>query len=127
MIIFLTVAVVVLALYFVLSVRTADLPALTAVPAAAVVEEKKAVIAHNLRDLEFEFNLGKLTREDFERARAELENELAALGVTAAEAARQTEAAAVPALTVCLRCGASFAQAMKFCGECGAPMKGGNA
>ncbi len=127
MIIFLTIAVVVLALYFALFVRAADLPVLPAVPAAAVAEEKRATIADSLRDLEFEFHLGKLTREDFERARSELEKELEALGAAPSGAVQPEESAAAPAAVVCPRCGASFAQAMKFCGECGAPMKGGNA
>ncbi|MCS6816505.1 MAG: hypothetical protein N0A16_06850 [Blastocatellia bacterium] len=45
----------------------------------AVLMEKKEQLLDNLRDLRFEYRAGKLSEADYERARATLEAEIAAV------------------------------------------------
>ena len=125
-------------LAFVLFVRPGDLPPEQPVSPVAHLDERKAAIYENLRDLNFEFRLGKLSEPDYAKTKVGLQTELAKvmaetdriLSKTAppasaatqpVEAAPATEAAGI----VCPHCGARFEQAMKFCGECGKPMEEG--
>lgn len=125
-----------LALVFTLAVREKDLP--DPIPASPFdhQDERKARIYENLRDLQFEFRVGKLSEEDYQRAKLVLQQELAAvlaeidqikarLGQKPAAAAPLPKPA--PDANVCPHCGARFAQALKFCGECGKPMTKGPA
>jgi len=127
-------------LAFVFLVRPEDLPPEEAPPAWAHLEERREVLYDNLRDLHFEYGLGKLSDGDYAKARATLQAELAK--VTAeiermqAEAAGKGRRAAAPqpapkeppaASAQCPHCGARFDKPMKFCGECGRPMAGGEA
>lgn len=127
-------------LAFVFLVRPEDLPAEEAPPAWAHLEERRDVLYDNLRDLNFEFGLGKLSDGDYAKAKATLQAELAR--VTAEIERMQAEAAGrgrrapapqpapnqPPAAGVqCPHCGARFEKPMKFCGECGKPMAGGEA
>jgi hypothetical protein len=115
-------------LAFVLFVRSSDLP--EAVPESPVLhlEERKAVIYDNLRDLNFEYRLGKLSEADYNKTKLTLQNELA--GVLAsidailkgATASQPRKAAARPDPLTCPHCGAKFDKPMKFCGECGKTM-----
>jgi hypothetical protein len=120
------VALVLGSLVFTLFVRAKDLPAPEPMSPTAHLEERKAQIYENLRDLQFEFRVGKLSEADYQTSKLLLQNELAA--VTARiEAAGATPAApaAKPKPTtsnVCPHCGAKFAQPLKFCGECGKSM-----
>ncbi len=116
-------------LIFVVWVRAKDLP--QPIPASPVqhLEEKKARIYEGLRDLQFEFRVGKLSDADYQHTKLDLQRELA--GVMAEmEKVLGGGRAAVPAKApakkvsehACPHCGAQFAKAMKFCGECGKSM-----
>ncbi|GIU76216.1 MAG: hypothetical protein KatS3mg004_3303 [Bryobacteraceae bacterium] len=131
----------VLALVF--FVRPQDLPPEEAPPPGAHLEERKAVIYDNLRDLNFEYSTGKLSDEDYAKAKATLQAELekvqAELERILAEAGVRGKALRTPppppaaapappqAATVCPHCGARFDRPLKFCGECGKPLTGGAA
>lgn len=130
------------ALAYVLLVREADLPKPAPVSPTAHLEQKKKTLYDNLRDLQFEYRLGKLSEADYQEAKkvlqreltqlnAQLEGHAAARPATARLQAQAAPAAAAPseapAGTVCPHCGARFTQPLKFCGECGRPMTGGGA
>ncbi len=133
MMILVAVVIALGALVYTLAVSAKDLPAPAAASPAALLEERKAAIYENLRDLQFEFRVGKLTDGDYQRAKLDLQRELAAVlaeidqvsgsGVTPQPAVN----AAAPLGTVCPSCGARFPKPLKFCGECGKPMSGGAA
>lgn len=110
-------------LVFTLFVRAKDLPAPEQVSPTAHLEERKAQIHENLRDLQFEFRVGKLSEADYQASKLILQKELAE--VTAQIESSGTAPVAKPkalAANLCPHCGAQFAQALKFCGECGKPM-----
>lgn len=111
----------------ILRVRPSDLPAQPPPDPAAHLEERKQVIYDNLRDLNFEFRLGKLSDADYEKTKTGLQNELAQILAEIdrlAGAAPPKQQAAKPAVeaNACPKCGARFDKPMKFCGECGAAM-----
>ena len=82
-------------------------------------EERRAALEDGLRDLEFEFRLGKLSENDYRQTRQEMERELAALG----EPVRREAPVAEESALSCPHCGARFPTPLKFCGECGRPMR----
>jgi NADH pyrophosphatase NudC (nudix superfamily) len=119
---------------FILGVRTKDLPQPEPVSPFRHLDERKAAIYDNLRDLQFEYRVGKLSDEDYRQTKLDLQKELA--GVLAeVDRIRQQLAPngtapppiAAPAKSAdplaCPHCGAKFKEALKFCGECGKPMK----
>jgi rRNA maturation endonuclease Nob1 len=123
---------------FILGVRAKDLPAPEPASPFEYLDERKAAIYENLRDLQFEYRLGKLSDEDYRATKKDLQKELAQvlaevdklkaqLGVngTAPPVVRAAPKPAEPAPVglVCPACGASFEKSLKFCGECGKPMK----
>src|SRR5215471_17865463 len=124
------VLVVAAAVIFTLFVRKQDLPAPEPLSPTRHLEERKAAIYENLRDLQFEYRVGKLSDEDYQQTKLGLQKELA--GVLAAIDQIAPAAASAPAAapkpktpapgTVCPHCGATFAKPMKFCGECGKGM-----
>ena len=137
---FLLSAAVVLAaaaLLFTLLVRAKDVPEPEAPSPVAHLEQRKAQIYENLRDLQFEYRIGKLSDDDYQKTKLGLQGELARVlaeidGIQPAAAAAP-QPAPVPPLAppplpapetakVCPHCGAKFARAMKFCGECGKAM-----
>ncbi len=80
--------------------------------------------------MQFEYRVGKLSDDDYQRTKQELQQELA--GVLAridavAGAGASPVKAAAPAPNQCPHCGAKFDRPLKFCGECGKPMAGGAA
>ena len=120
---------------FVLWVRPSDLPPAPVVSPVAHLEERKASIHENLRDLTFEYRVGKLSDPDYQKSKLLLQEELAKLmaeidrinGITSAAAPApqgKTAAKAAPARDplVCPHCAAKFDRPMKFCGECGKPI-----
>jgi hypothetical protein len=124
----LLVSCVFLYLFF---VRTEDLPAELPPDPYLYVNQLKARIYENLRDLQFEYRVGKLSDEDYALAKQGLQKELAVvIAETDAIRARQGKPADKTASTkknaaqfVCPHCGAGFNKAMKFCGECGKAME----
>ena len=113
---------------YVLFVREKDIPEPVPVSPIQHLEDRKHAIYDNLRDLQFEYRLGKLSDEDYQQTKLALQKELAVvlaetdatvkrLGLTPVKV--QKKPAAPPASTACPHCGAKFPQALKFCGECG--------
>lgn len=114
---------------YTLSVRAVHLPELEPESPTKHLEERKASIYENLRDLQFEYRLGKLSDADYQQTKKGLQAELAAVlaeieGAAPAAAAAPTPApkAESRAPNTCPHCGAKFPKPMKFCGECGKPM-----
>ena len=126
------VVLVVGTLLFTLFVRSQDIPELPAPSPTAHLEERKAQIYENLRDLQFEFRVGKLSDADYQKTKVDLQSELAkvlaaidAVQIPAAARAKATKAAAEVGIKLsdkCPHCGAKFPQPLKFCGECGKAM-----
>ncbi len=122
-------------LVFILTVRTKDLPEPEPVSPFEHLDERKAAIYENLRDLQFEYRVGKLSDQDYQQTKQDLQKELA--GVLAEidrlkqSLATQTPLAPAPKKTpqryVCPSCKAEFPTALKFCGECGKPMRAAQA
>ena len=142
MIIVLACALAIAVIAFILGVRPKDLPEPEPVSPFAHLDERKAAIYENLRDLQFEYRLGKLSDQDYQNTKKDLQKELAAVlaevdklraELTAGGVGKVAEAAAKPvkpkepAGFVCPSCGAKFKDRLKFCGECGKPMKAASA
>lgn len=120
-------------LLFTLFVRSQDVPETPAVSPTAHLEERKAQIYENLRDLQFEFRLGKLSDADYQKTKVDLQRELAkvlaeidaiqpAAPVQRKAVAAVAQAKAQPDGKSCPHCNAKFDKPMKFCGECGKAM-----
>jgi hypothetical protein len=121
----LLVALGVLAL--VIFVRPADLPPPEPVSPTVHLDQRKAQIYEGLRDLQFEYRLGKLSDADYQTAKGGLQRDLAVvladidrvLGAVPPTPVKQVKA---PGFR-CTHCGAAFSNPMKFCGSCGKPME----
>jgi hypothetical protein len=119
---------------FTLFVRRQDIPEAPAESPTAHLEERKAQIYENLRDLQFEFRLGKLSDADYQKTKVDLHRELAKVLAeidevqpVQAKPARAKSVAAKAETTVkvsdkCPHCGAKFPEPMRFCGTCGKGM-----
>lgn len=125
-----TILVVAATTFFALFVRAKDIPPPDPVSPTRHLDERKAAIYENLRDLQFEYRVGKLSDADYQSTKIALQKELAVVlaeidkfGTAAPAKAEPVKAkpAPVPA-TSCPSCGAKFSHAMKFCGECGKAM-----
>ena len=75
MIIAITCVIAIAVIAFILGVRPKDIPKPEPVSPFQHLDERKAAIYENLRDLNFEFRAGKYPQEDFEVQRAQLESE----------------------------------------------------
>jgi hypothetical protein len=62
---------------FTLLIRAEDIPQPDPVSPTQHLEERKARIYENLRDLQFEFRVGKLSDSDYQRTKLALQQELA--------------------------------------------------
>ena len=125
------VAVVAVTLLFTLLVRPQDIPRPDPVSPTQHLDERKAAVYENLRDLQFEYRVGKLSDVDYAKTKLALQKELAIVvaetervlaGNTAAPAKPAPVAKKQQAAFTCPHCGAEFAMALKFCGECGKEM-----
>jgi hypothetical protein len=130
MIIVITCIVAILVLAFVLGVRDRDLPVAEPESPFQHLDERKAAIYENLRDLQFEYRVGKLSDADYQSTKKDLQKELAGvLGeVDRLKTQLATNGAVPPPVPkasgfVCPSCGVKFEKELKFCGECGKPMK----
>ena len=119
-------------LVFTLLVRGRDIPDAPPVSPVLHLEERKAQIYENLRDLQFEYRVGKLSDADYQKTKLGLQRELAKVlaeiesivGVGQA-VSPATPAPSTPRATdgkTCPHCAARFPRPMKFCGECGKAM-----
>lgn len=143
MIIAITCVIAIIVIMFVLGVRPKDLPEPEPVSPFAHLDERKAAIYENLRDLQFEYRVGKLSDNDYQLTKKDLQKELAtvmaevdrvklqlqggraqtAAAVAAPAPKAKAKAAPEPDSLTCPHCNARFEQELKFCGECGKPMK----
>jgi rRNA maturation endonuclease Nob1 len=99
------------------------------------LDERKASIYENLRDLQFEYRVGKLSDADYQHTKQDLQQELAAVMAEVDKLKAQLNGNAAPVAArakpqprqtdgrTCSACGAKFEKELKFCGECGKPMK----
>ena len=143
MMIALAILLVFAVLYFTLFIRAKDIPEPIPVSPVQHLEDRKQAIYDNLRDLQFEYRVGKLSDGDYQQTKQALQKELAGVlaemeatlnrlglqpvrraakpAATKPPAAKTAAkmAAAKPAATVCPHCGAQFPQMLKYCGQCG--------
>ena len=136
MIIAITSVIAIVVIVFVLGVRPKDLPEPEPVSPFAHLDERKAAIYDNLRDLQFEYRVGKLSDNDYQLTKKDLQKELASVMAEVDRVKLQLQGGRassppVPAPKVkavqdpltCPHCNARFEVELKFCGECGKPMK----
>jgi len=127
------VIIVALTVMFTLFVSPRNLPPPEDVSPTRHLDERKAAIYENLRDLQFEYRVGKLSDQDYQRTKLGLQKELAQVLAEMDKLAPAASATPAPAPTpqpaqtskssnVCPHCGAKFPRPMKFCGECGKAM-----
>jgi hypothetical protein len=126
----LAVLLVAVALGAILFVRDKDIPEPAPVSPFKHLEERKAQIYENLRDLQFEYRVGKLSDADYQQTKVDLQKGLAQVMAESDRIKSELQLAPQPAAppkprkpaaaTVCPQCHAEFAELLKFCGECGA-------
>src|SRR6185436_12273051 len=116
----LTAAILLIALtvLFTFSIRAKDMPAPEPVSPTRHLEERRAAIYENLRDLQFEYRVGKLSDADYQQSKLGLQKELAGVmaeieRMTGKAPTRAPEPAAPePTMTsdnvTCAQCGAQF-------------------
>jgi NADH pyrophosphatase NudC (nudix superfamily) len=141
-IIAITCVVAIAVIAFILGVRPKDLPAPEPESPFLHLDERKAAIYENLRDLQFEYRVGKLSDQDYQNTKKDLQRELAGVlaevdkikaQLNGARPAAAPTVVAKPAPSQqasgfkCEACGATFEKELKFCGECGKPMKAAKA
>jgi len=114
---------------FTFSIRDKDMPAPEPLSPTRHLDERRAAIYENLRDLQFEYRVGKLSDSDYQQTKVGLQKELA--GVLAEIEKVSSGALPTPVKTVapkptpgivCPHCSAQFPDPLKFCGECGKAM-----
>ncbi|MGA3017848.1 MAG: hypothetical protein ABSF62_12070 [Bryobacteraceae bacterium] len=129
MIIAITCAVAIVVIVFVLGVRPKDIPPPEPVSPFLHLDERKASIYENLRDLQFEYRVGKLSDDDYQATKKDLQKELAKVLAEVDRIKNGTAPAPIPAPApkpdglTCPHCAAKFEKPLKFCGECGKPMQ----
>ncbi|MCW5980060.1 MAG: hypothetical protein KIT09_18400 [Bryobacteraceae bacterium] len=131
MTLFVAALLIVGAVVFVLLVRAKDLPKPAPVSPVQHLDERKARIYEGLRDLQFEYRVGKLSDEDYQKTKLDLQKDLArvmaeidaVLGRAGVKGKAVPARVAPPPGRLCPHCGAKFDKEMKFCGECGKPMR----
>src|SRR5579871_5184638 len=127
------VLVVAFTLLYTLFIRVKDIPPPEPVSPTAHLEERKAAIYENLRDLQFEYRVGKLSDADYQQTKLSLQKELAGViaeieqvvksaAASAAPAPLQPAARAVPAQATSAAVGLSSAPSKTAftCPHCGA-------
>jgi len=128
-----TCILAIVVIVFVLGVRPKDLPEPEPVSPFAHLDERKAQIYENLRDLQFEYRVGKLSDADYQTTKQDLQKELAVVlaevdKIKSGIAPEKKAVAPAPSAKkadplTCPHCNAHFDKILKFCGECGKPMK----
>jgi hypothetical protein len=119
------VLLIVVTVFFTFTIRAKDMPAPEPLSPTRHLDERRAAIYENLRDLQFEYRVGKLSDADYQQTKVGLQKELAGVlgeiervksGIPPAPAPEPNPP------NVCPHCNAKFAKPMKFCGECGKAM-----
>ena len=122
------------AIAYTLLIREKDLPEPEATTGYEHLEQRRARIYENLRDLQFEYRLGKLSDSDYQKTKVDLQRELAKVlaEIDIVQPAQAKAAVAPRAKTIvgqlgrladtCPHCGAKFPVPLKFCGACGKAM-----
>jgi len=129
MIIPITCAVAIIVIVFVLGVRPKDIPPPEPVSPFLHLDERKASIYENLRDLQFEYRVVKLSDDDYQATKKDLQKELAKVLAEVDKIKNGSLPAPPPAPApkpdglTCPHCSAKFDKPLKFCGECGKPMQ----
>ena len=119
-----------------LSMETAGGPLPQDVTLLGDLKRRRLVVYDNLQDLEFEFQSGKIARQDYEGLRTSYMGEAAGLMAATQEAellkqddavvereiaARRAQRRSQPKIEyTCSACGYENPLPVKFCGECGA-------
>ena len=118
-----------------LSAETAGGPLPLDVTVLGDLKRRRLVVYDNLNDLEFEFQSGKIARQDYEALRTNYLGEAAGLMAVTQEAelfkqddavereiaARRAQRKSQPKIEyTCSACGYENPLPVKFCGECGA-------
>ena len=119
-----------------LSLETAGGPLPVDVTLLGDLKRRRLVLYDNLKDLEFEFQSGKIARNDYEALRTNYLGEAASLMAATQEAevlkqddaliereiaARRVQRKSQPKIEyTCAACGYENPLPVKFCGECGA-------
>jgi hypothetical protein len=123
------ILLIALTVLFTFSVRAKDMPAPEPVSPTRHLDERRAAIYENLRDLQFEYRVGKLSDADYQQSKVGLQKELAGVLAEIEKVSSGAPPAPVKAAapqvtpgTVCPHCNATFPQPLKFCGECGKEM-----
>lgn len=119
---------------FLLFIRVKDIPKPAPESPFKHLEERKAAIYENLRDLQFEYRLDKLSDADYQATKLELQKDLAHVLAETDRIKAELQSGPKPVVVVppppaakkntCPSCGAAFDKPLKFCGECGKPMGG---
>ena len=119
-----------------LSAEATGGPVPTDVTVLGDLKRRRLVVYDNLKDLEFEFQSGKIARQDYEALRTNYLGEAAGLMAATQEAellkqddavvereiaARRVQRKTQPKIEyMCSACGYENPLPVKFCGECGA-------
>jgi hypothetical protein len=113
---------------FLLFIRVKDIPKPAPESPFKHLEERKAAIYENLRDLQFEYRLDKLSDQDYQATKLELQKDLAQVMAETDRIKAGLKVVPPPVAkknpNACPSCGATFDKPLKFCGECGKPMGG---
>ncbi len=131
------------AIVYVVYVQPDTTPVPASDPQLDYLLEKKAVLYENLRDLNLDYRMGKLSDVDYQRLKHQCQFEIGGVMAqieshqvsSSARAAPMPRGAAEPRVPsppptrerICSRCGAANSLPNKFCGECGeklAPQSG---
>lgn len=112
---------------FTFSIRDKDLPVPEPLSPTRHLDERRAAIYENLRDLQFEYRVGKLSDADYQQTKVGLQKELAGVlseieRVNSGAPPAQVAAVKSNTGTECPHCKATFPKPLKFCGECGKEM-----
>ena len=123
------VLLILVTVVFTFSIRAKDMPKPEPVSPTRHLDERRAAIYENLRDLQFEYRVGKLSDEDYQRTKVGLQKELAGVlsEIEKVNAGGKAAAVAAPVpapkpANECPHCHATFPNPMKFCGACGKEM-----
>jgi hypothetical protein len=108
------VLIVSMTMLFTLGVRARDIPESVPESPTRHLEDRKLRVYESLRDLQFEYRVGKLSDDDYQRSKLELQRDLSSVMQQMSRFPQQD-----PTDSTCAGCGASFTNRMKFCGECG--------